>query len=439
MPEVAIRVEKLGKLYRIGQLEPYKTLRDTLARAALAPLRAISRARSTHEPLSESPEPVRHLWALKDVSFEISKGQIVGIVGRNGAGKTTLLKILSRITEPTEGRAEIRGRVGALLEVGTGFHPELTGHENVYLNGAVLGMTKSEIDQKFDEIVSFAELENFMDTPVKRYSSGMWVRLAFAVAAHLRPEILLVDEVLAVGDAAFQKKCLGKMGDVAKLGRTVLFVSHNLGAIQSLTERCLLIDNGRLISFGQTDGVVEDYLRSFHEDPVEDTSSLPRSKPQHGSKIMIRRIEPMPGTPMGFFLGQDLSFRITLHSKIQREGLRFGATVSHISGYPVFTTFSPADVSATASNTSTYELTLRDTRIAPGTYTLSLSIGEGQQHEAKTEYDVITPGPVFMVSSFSKGSVPIFHWERAWGSIAHPLSTVRPVEMGGEVEHARGH
>ena len=215
MTDIAIKVEGLSKLYRIGKREEYHTLRDSIARAFSSPLRRIQRLSSSifHRP---SPAESGTIWALKDVSFEVKHGEVVGIIGRNGAGKTTLLKILSRITEPTEGYAEIRGRVGSLLEVGTGFHAELTGRENIYLNGAILGLKKTEIKRKFDEIVAFAEVKKFIDTPVKHYSSGMYVRLAFAVAAHLEPEILLVDEVLAVGDAAFQKKCLGKMGDAAK-------------------------------------------------------------------------------------------------------------------------------------------------------------------------------------------------------------------------------
>ena len=230
MTDVAISVEKLGKLYRIGERERYYTLRDTLARSFAAPFRRLKETPqfATRDSQSE------FIWALKDVSFEIKQGEVVGIIGRNGAGKSTLLKILSRITEPTEGEARIYGRVGSLLEVGTGFHSELTGRENIYLNGAILGMKKTEIDRKFDEIVAFAEVEKFLDTRVKHYSSGMYMRLAFSVAAHLEPEILIVDEVLAVGDAAFQKKCLGKMGEVAKEGRTVLFVSHNMVAIERL-------------------------------------------------------------------------------------------------------------------------------------------------------------------------------------------------------------
>ena len=261
--EPVIRVENLGKRYRLGQLEPYRTLRDKISRAVRAPSRSASPVQSGNVSSGPNPESGRYVWALRNVSLKINAGEVVGFIGRNGAGKTTLLKILSRITEPTEGRAEIRGRVGSLLEVGTGFHPELTGRENVYLNGAVLGMRKTEIDRKFDEIVAFAELERFMETPVKRYSSGMYVRLAFAVAAHLEPEILLVDEVLAVGDASFQEKCLGKMNEVAREGRTVLFVSHNMVAIQNLCQRCLLLDQGGLVASGDTTHVISKYLEGI--------------------------------------------------------------------------------------------------------------------------------------------------------------------------------
>ncbi len=262
MSDIAIRVENLSKRYRIGQRERYKALRDTLTDALYAPFRAVASVLKGRRSASGGSPSNNFIWALKDVSFEVKRGEVVGIIGRNGAGKTTLLKVLSRITEPTEGYAEIHGRVGSLLEVGTGFHPELTGRENIYLNGAILGMRKAEIDRKFDEIVAFAEVEKFIDTPVKHYSSGMYVRLAFAVAAHLEPEILLVDEVLAVGDAAFQKKCLGKMGDVAKEGRTVLFVSHNMGAITRLCGRTLWIDEGCLRMNGPTEHVVSHYLTS---------------------------------------------------------------------------------------------------------------------------------------------------------------------------------
>jgi lipopolysaccharide transport system ATP-binding protein len=255
MSDIAIQVEHLGKRYRIGERrEAYGTLKDTLTHALGAPLRAW-RARG-------SPRGKAEIWALQDVSFDVQRGEVLAVIGRNGAGKSTLLKILSRVARPTVGRAWIHGRVGSLLEVGTGFHSELTGRENIYLNGAILGMTKPEISRKFDEIVAFAEVEKFLDTPVKRYSSGMYMRLAFAVAAHLEPEILLVDEVLAVGDAAFQQKCLGKMGEVAKEGRTVLFVSHNMATIQRLCHSALLLDGGRTIAFGPVADVIQLYLKA---------------------------------------------------------------------------------------------------------------------------------------------------------------------------------
>jgi len=249
----AIRVENLSKRYRIGAREPYRTLRDSIVAAVRLPLRRIA-LRGNTSPRAET------IWALKDVSLEVAEGEVLGIIGRNGAGKTTLLKILSRITEPTGGRVTLTGRVASLLEVGTGFHPELTGRENIYLNGAILGMNRFEIGRRFDEIVSFAEIEQFLDTPVKRYSSGMYMRLAFAVAAHLEPEILLVDEVLAVGDVAFQRKCLGRMGAVAREGRTILFVSHNMAAIRSLCTRAILLESGQVKSSGCVEDIISGYL-----------------------------------------------------------------------------------------------------------------------------------------------------------------------------------
>jgi homopolymeric O-antigen transport system ATP-binding protein len=261
MSNLAIRVEGLSKQYRIGKTEQYRTLRDTLSDVGLSAFRAI---RSPFRaPDVQGSNGNNKIWALRDLNFEVGCGEVVGIIGRNGAGKSTLLKILSRITEPTNGEAEIRGRVGSLLEVGTGFHPELTGRENIYLNGAILGMKQVEIKRKFQEIVAFAEVDQFIDTPVKHYSSGMYLRLAFAVAAHLEPEILMVDEVLAVGDAAFQKKCLGKIGNVAQHGRTVLFVSHSMGAIASLCSRVLVVEQGRIVFDDVPDIAVAGYLKGI--------------------------------------------------------------------------------------------------------------------------------------------------------------------------------
>ncbi|MFX1269654.1 MAG: ABC transporter ATP-binding protein [Promethearchaeota archaeon] len=286
MSEIAIRAENLGKLYKIGEYQGnYKTLREAIIKTLSSPFRQL-RCNAQPSTLNSQSDT---FWALKDFSFEVNRGEVVGIIGRNGAGKTTLLRILSRITEPTEGWAEIHGKVGSLLEVGTGFHPELTGRENIYLNGAILGMKKTEIDGKFDEIVAFAEIEKFMDTPVKRYSSGMYVRLAFAVAAHLEPEILLVDEVLAVGDVAFQKKCLGKMGNVAKEGRTVLFVSHNMAAISRLCGKGIWLDKGHPQMIGTAGSVITAYLSAGTEAEGERRWKNPEEPPGN-EKIRLRAV-----------------------------------------------------------------------------------------------------------------------------------------------------
>src|SRR5207237_9093252 len=263
MSEIAIRCAGLSKQYRIGQQERYKALRDVLSEGAKSPFRRLRSAlrNGNGNPLSAIRNPQSStIWALDDVSFEVKRGEVVGIIGRNGAGKSTLLKILSRITKPTKGHAEIHGRVGSLLEVGTGFHPELTGRENIYLNAAILGMRKAEVEREFDEIVAFAEVEKFIDTPVKRYSTGMYVRLAFAVAAHMDTEVLLVDEVLAVGDTEFQRKCLGKMEEVSNRGRTILLVSHQMAAIQNLCQTGVLLRQGRVERAGPVSDVVNHYL-----------------------------------------------------------------------------------------------------------------------------------------------------------------------------------
>ncbi|MBK8023629.1 MAG: ABC transporter ATP-binding protein [Chloroflexi bacterium] len=265
MSDIAVEVHNLGKLYRIGgKEEKYSTLRDSVVKAAAAPYRRVRAILRGESAAAHNEE----IWALNDISFQVKHGEVVGIIGRNGAGKSTLLKILSRITEPTTGHALVYGRVGALLEVGTGFHPELTGRENVFLNGAILGMSRAEIERKFDEIVDFAGVEAFIDTPVKHYSSGMGLRLGFAVAAHLEPEILIVDEVLAVGDVEFQRKCLGKMSQVAGEGRTVLFVSHQLQAVESLCTRAIMLQNGRILLDGDVQSIIESYVRSISERSV---------------------------------------------------------------------------------------------------------------------------------------------------------------------------
>lgn len=314
MSDVVIRVQGLGKRYRLGtSTAGYQTLRESLAlKFSLARRRARRPAGSGSRPGEEE-----FLWALKRISFEVREGEVLGIIGRNGAGKSTLLKILSRITEPTEGRAEIQGRVGSLLEVGTGFHPELTGRENIYLSGAILGMTRREIGSKFDEIAAFAEVERFLDTPVKRYSSGMYVKLAFAVAAHLEPEILLVDEVLAVGDAAFQKKCLGKMGDIATEGRTVLFVSHNMPAVRRLCPETIWLDQGHLRERGASETVIDHYLQGGAESSARWEQGPDRNRPMRLRLLEVRDQTGRPvdvvdtGHPFSLVVEYDINQRLT--------------------------------------------------------------------------------------------------------------------------------
>ena len=336
----AIRVQNLGKQYRIGAAETkfrYNMLRDVLVDTFYAPVRLVKALVGK----SERRMNQNFVWALKDVSFDLEEGKVLGIVGRNGAGKSTLLKILSRVTEPTTGTVAVRGRVGSLLEVGTGFHPELTGRENIYMNGAILGMRRAEIDSKFDEIVDFSEVTQFIDTPVKRYSSGMYLRLAFAVAAHLEPEILVVDEVLGVGYAEFQNKCRGNMGDVAQQGRTVLFVSHNMSAILRLTQEAIVLNKGQLIMRGPTQDAVDFYLSSGQaqagervwdadEVPVSSAPFRPislKAKDKRGKVVdTVRSTEPV-----------TVEFEYQLDAPI--TGLRVGFYLSTMRGEYVLTSF----------------------------------------------------------------------------------------------------
>ncbi len=338
MDELAIRVDKLSKQYKIGQAqERYRTLRDSLAGAFSAPRRLV---RSTLGKKSAQPQ-VSKIWALQDVSFDVKRGQVLGIVGRNGAGKSTLLKILSRVTDPTQGQVEIRGRVGSLLEVGTGFHLELTGRENIYLNGAILGMKRSEIDRKFDEIVAFSEVEQFLDTPVKRYSSGMYLRLAFAVAAHLEPEILVVDEVLAVGDAEFQRKCMGKMSDVAQQGRTVLFVSHNMSAILRLTEETIVLDKGRLVYRAPTPQAIDYYMSAGFSEEGERIWQ-PGEVPADAAPFcpVAIRVRDIQGRVVDTLRSSEpITVEIEYHLDTAVTGLRVGIYLLTMRGEYVFTSF----------------------------------------------------------------------------------------------------
>ena len=341
MTDTAIKVENLSKRYRIGQYvgsgAQYKTLRESLTNAVSAPLRRlrqtgdgrpktedrrsrspVSGRRSSNpgppSPVPGQPSTARFIWALRDVSFEVKQGEVLGIIGRNGAGKSTLLKVLSRITEPTEGGAELKGRVGSLLEVGTGFHPELTGRENIYLSGAILGMARKEIDRKFDAIVDFSGVETYIDTPVKRYSSGMRVRLGFAVAAYLEPDILLVDEVLAVGDYEFQKKCLGKMQDVAGEGRTVLFVSHNMASIEKLCHNAILIEKGAIKHKGPARETIDQYLVRNENENLQSSAEIAGPEEKHGILKSIRLLNDNGEQTGIFHVGEEIVFELFLDS-----------------------------------------------------------------------------------------------------------------------------
>jgi homopolymeric O-antigen transport system ATP-binding protein len=320
MSDIAIKVEGLSKRYRIGaHQQAYKTIREKLNDTALAPFRA---AKSILGHNGNGNSKSETFWALKDVCFEVKRGEVIGIIGRNGAGKSTLLKILSRITEPTSGYADMHGRIASLLEVGTGFHPELSGRENIFLNGSILGMKRAEINRKFDEIVAFAEINKFIDTPVKHYSSGMYVRLAFAVAAHLEPEILMVDEVLAVGDAAFQRKCLGKMGDVAREGRTVLFVSHNMAAIQRLCQTGIYLEAGGVDASGEIQSVVSRYqTANIHYSAIRSRESIGDGEAKFTSWELV---DSSTGSPHSCYSQDHCEFRLALTCKRDVRKARLG-------------------------------------------------------------------------------------------------------------------
>ncbi|MFI5366836.1 MAG: ABC transporter ATP-binding protein [Candidatus Binatia bacterium] len=370
MSSPALRIENLGKHYRIGTRERYSTLRDTLSRCATAPFRYL---RNSDAQCAIRNSQSDFIWALRNVSFDVPQGEVLGIIGRNGAGKSTLLKILSRITEPTEGYADIRGRVGSLLEVGTGFHPELTGRENIYLNGAILGMKKAEIDRKLDEIVAFAEVERFLDTPVKHYSSGMYVRLAFAVAAHLEPEILIVDEVLAVGDAQFQRKCLGKMSDVAQGGRTILFVSHNMPAVQRLCSRCVLLEGGRAVQDGPAPAVIRSYLaESIGSAYVREP--LPAKATPY---FTAAGIEDAHGSPLSAPLSSDpICLAVRWHVPEPVPNLRVGIGINSAQGTRIFGSAPEDDAAVTPREGGTYAARIRipaDLLLA-GQYTVALCL-----------------------------------------------------------------
>jgi len=371
MSEIALSIQNLSKSYRIahqGGLRGYNTLHDELM---TAPRRLINRIRGNGRSTSEI------FWALKDVSFDVKQGEVLGIIGSNGAGKSTLLKILNRITEPTTGGVDIYGRVGALLEVGTGFHPELTGRENIFLNGAILGMTRAEIKRKFDEIVAFAEVERFLDTPVKRYSSGMYVRLAFGVAAHLDPEILLIDEVLAVGDADFQKKCLAKMEDVAaNQGRTVIFVSHNMDAICRLCSRCILLRQGEIVKSGDTSGVVAAYLGGEQEPQHAPVVHFPQ---KDGDAVLgfAGLYGPEGQTTISFTTNQPILLKCSFNVHRRIPGLQLSFDVFNFKGDHVFySTISMAEPAISIETPGEHKIAalIPGRLLLPGSYYVTLAL-----------------------------------------------------------------
>jgi lipopolysaccharide transport system ATP-binding protein len=372
----SIRVTDLGKRYLLAvgrQRAPYRTIRESLVELARAPLRRLRAGAARQEDF----------WALRQVEFEVGRGEVLGIIGRNGAGKSTLLKILSRITRPTTGRVELRGRVGSLLEVGTGFHPELTGRENIFLNGAILGMTRREIARKFDAITAFAEIDQFLDTPVKRYSSGMYVRLAFAVAAHLEPEILLVDEVLAVGDQAFQKKCLGKMSEVSRTGRTVLFVSHNMAAVAHLCKRVLLIEKGRLAADGEPGAITARYLTSAAGacQAEYDLASCPGRR--KNALTLMQKVSLRNGRRQlaaCFFSGEPLIVDFDLFFPRALQAPQIGIGFDNSWGQRVCSvaTYLARGNLPSLEGHCRVRCQVPELPLLPGTYTLSLSVGHLQ-------------------------------------------------------------
>lgn len=403
MSDIAIKVENLGKSYLVGhnavQNEQYTALRDVIARNARNFVRK-TRDMLTGCPIVQGDE-VEEFWALKNINFEIKQGERVGIIGRNGAGKSTLLKILSRITEPTTGRVTIDGRVASLLEVGTGFHPELTGRENIYLNGAILGMSRAEVQRKFDEIVSFSEIEKFLDTPVKRFSSGMYVRLAFAVAAHLEPDILVVDEVLAVGDSQFQKKCISKMEQQQEQGRTVLFVSHNLGVINSLCDKCMWLERGLLTMAGRSIDVLEKYSYGVSKSDGQILFEI-----DSNNKCSIRCISVLDShgknivTAVPFLEG----FRIAIEVEVvEKMDAVVGLAILNAAG-DIITTVHTVEIGEDEKSSpllcmnpgaNIYELYISNNVLRPGSYYISVSVFSRKLHQ---NYDLKERMVAFSVS-----------------------------------------
>jgi homopolymeric O-antigen transport system ATP-binding protein len=419
-----IRAENLGKRYRIGPAQSPRTLRETIIAAARSPLRAArSFAARLGAPAFRGAAWLPsddHIWALKGLQFEVEQGDVVGIIGRNGAGKSTLLKILARITEPTTGWFELRGRVSSLLEVGTGFHGELSGRENIYLNGAILGMRRREIERKFDEIVAFAEVEKFIDTALKHYSSGMQARLAFAVAAHLEPEILVVDEVLAVGDLGFQKKCLGKMEDVSRQGRTVLFVSHNMAAIESLCKSCLLLAEGMMVARGAAAEVVHKYITSEIRGGEGKRTLTNHSGRESGCVPVMRSVEIHSGEgPTGNVrMGAPVSIRVAFRRDSEPFHPYLGVVIKNVHGQTMLTVnndFLPGFELARPVESGAVVCDFDWLPLMPGTYSLDLYLGTNPYADIDVIHDAIS-FEILPADVFGTGKLP----EAAWGMIFWP-------------------
>ncbi|MCC6493231.1 MAG: ABC transporter ATP-binding protein [Pirellulales bacterium] len=415
MSRPAITVDSLSKAYRIGLKEEIPdTLVGVATSWAKAPLRNFHRLRRLNTYSAGDDDQPDLFWALRDVSFDVAEGEVLGVIGRNGAGKSTLLKILSRITEPTSGRAVIRGRVSSLLEVGTGFHPELSGRENIYMNGTILGMRKREIDRKLDEIIDFSGVEQFLDTPIKRYSSGMKVRLAFSVAAHLEPEILIIDEVLAVGDADFQKKCLGKMQDVAQGGRTVLFVSHNMAAVSHLCTRCMTLESGKLFTLGTTEEVIASYLMQFEAEHASTRQLRDKTSGRTGSgEVRCDKVELLSANgerTTAFPMGSDIKVRVWLRARTGRHlcSVAVGIFNRHAARVAVLHSKDTAQrvFQVGSSNFTAVDCSIKSPNLMPGTYRLNLGV---QNPDSRQLLDFVEGAMAFNVlpaDIYATGIIP---------------------------------
>lgn len=412
-----ISVENISKQYRLGEVGTGTLSHDFN--------RWWHRVRGKEDPYLKVGEindrskkgDSDYSWALKDVSFEVKQGEVLGIIGRNGAGKSTLLKILSRVTQPTTGEIKVKGRIASLLEVGTGFHPELSGRENIFLNGAILGMRKAEIAAKFDEIVDFSGCERYIDTPVKRYSSGMYVRLAFAVAAHLEPEILIVDEVLAVGDAEFQKKCMGKMKDVAGQGRTVLFVSHNMASIQALSDDCCILQNGKLLFYGITSKAISIYNENARISLHTDVHDLKRRNPEWGHDVRIQNIEVNERGQASYQIDEIVTLSIQVKAIQDFETLAAGVTVSTFGETPIATGFTN-HFSLKKSENNRINIRIPACFLAPGEYALAISIYSGDKSGGRRNLDIVHNVGPLIIATTANTPENIVRWESShYGNI----------------------